>query len=67
MNLNEESKPETQLTTIRIPGCELGKQAAQRLIDRIIKAVIVNPEPVDLVLPAELAVRRTCGSYLHHC
>jgi LacI family transcriptional regulator len=51
-----------QLTTIRIPRYEIGKQAAERLIQRINKVNV--SDNMDVVLPVELIVRKSCGAYL---
>lgn len=48
-----------QLSTIRIPRYELGKQATERLMERMNKTVKL--EPIEVVLPVELIIRRSCG------
>ncbi|OAS14391.1 LacI family DNA-binding transcriptional regulator [Paenibacillus oryzisoli] len=51
-----------QLSTIRIPRYELGKQAVERLFERMNKSSGLGK--MDTVLPVELVVRKTCGAYL---
>lgn len=51
-----------QMTTVRIPRYELGRRAAERLMERMDKSGQL--ERIDVVLPVELVVRKTCGAYL---
>jgi LacI family transcriptional regulator len=48
------------LTTIRVFRDELGKQATERLLNRINGQR--DEKHIELVLPVELVVRRTCGA-----
>lgn len=48
------------LTTVRQPGFEMGKRAAEILVDRI--DAKLEGEPIECILPMKLIVRESCGS-----
>jgi LacI family transcriptional regulator len=49
------------LTTVRQPVAEMGRRAVELLVDRITNGP--DADPVEVVLPPSLVVRRTCGAY----
>lgn len=48
------------MTIVRQPEREMGRQAAQMLIERILG--VYEGEPRELVLPAQVVIRRSCGA-----
>ena len=58
-DIEEASRGYVQLTTARIQKSEIGRKAAEMLLERI-----TNPKlpPRKLVLEPELIIRKTCGS-----
>jgi DNA-binding LacI/PurR family transcriptional regulator len=48
------------LTTVRQPVAEMGRRAVELLVDRITRGP--DADPVEVVLPPSLVVRRTCGA-----
>ncbi|WP_249316665.1 LacI family DNA-binding transcriptional regulator [Bacillus sp. FJAT-50079] len=51
-----------QLSSVRVPRYEIGYQAAKILIDRIEGKK--SPSPIEVILPTQLVIRKTCGSML---
>ena len=47
------------MTIVRQPEREMGRQAAQMLIERILGSY--TGEPREIVLPAQVVIRRSCG------
>lgn len=48
------------MTVVRQPEREMGRRAANLLIERFLG--IYRDEPREVVLPAQLVVRRSCGT-----
>ncbi len=50
------------MTIVRQPEREMGRQVAELLIERILG--VYDGEPREIVLPAHLVIRRSCGAQL---
>jgi hypothetical protein len=50
------------MTIVRQPEREMGRQVAQLLIERILG--IYTGEPREIILPARVVIRRSCGAQI---
>lgn len=62
-NLDISSHLDIPLTTIAQPAFEIGKTAAELLLDRINQKA--SPDPQARILPVKLMIRISCGAQLH--
>jgi GntR family transcriptional regulator of arabinose operon len=62
-NLDISAHVNIPLTTVAQPAFEIGKTAAELVMDRI--AQKIPPDPQARILPVKLMIRMSCGAQLH--